>query len=128
MRLNQITIGSVDLARSERFYCTSGLVLIVKDDHYLRFECADGESTFSVEQVTTAPSDEHVTIYFETDDVDDTYARLAQAGVDFVQPPQDMPWLWREVRLSDPDGHQLCIYHAGRNRRYPPWRLADGPG
>jgi uncharacterized glyoxalase superfamily protein PhnB len=60
--------------------------------------------------------------------VDDTYARLAQAGVDFVQPPQDMPWLWREVRLSDPDGHQLCIYNAGRNRRYPPWRVADGPG
>jgi catechol 2,3-dioxygenase-like lactoylglutathione lyase family enzyme len=128
MRLNQTTVGSLDLERSERFYRTLGLVLIVKDDHYLRFECADGQSTFSVERVESAPTNEHVTIYFETDDVDGTYARLTGAGVEFLQPPQDMPWLWREARLHDPDGHQLCIYYAGHNRRYPPWRLPDASG
>jgi hypothetical protein len=25
--------------------------------------------------------------------------------------------------LRDPDGNILCLYHAGDNRRNPPWRL-----
>ena len=128
MRLNQVTVGTVDIDRAERFYRALGLVLIVKDDHYLRFECPDGESTFSVERFSTKPanrppSDEQVTVYFETDDVDACCARLTGLGIEVVQPPEDMPWLWREARLDDPDGHRLCIYHAGSDRRFPPWRL-----
>jgi hypothetical protein len=34
-----------------------------------------------------------------------------------------MPWLWREARLRDPDGHRVCLYRAGQNRKNPPWRL-----
>ena len=45
------------------------------------------------------------------------------AGIDFDTEPADMPWLWREARLRDPDGHHLCLFRAGDNRRYPPWRL-----
>ena len=37
--------------------------------------------------------------------------------------PMDMSWLWREARLADPDGHRLCLFHAGENRKHPPWRL-----
>jgi hydroxymethylpyrimidine/phosphomethylpyrimidine kinase len=25
--------------------------------------------------------------------------------------------------LKDPAGNVVCIYHAGQNRRYPPWRI-----
>ena len=39
--------------------------------------------------------------------------------------PEDKNWMWREARLRDPDGHQLILYHAGNNRKYPPWRLLD---
>jgi catechol 2,3-dioxygenase-like lactoylglutathione lyase family enzyme len=123
MNLNQVTIGSTDLGRAERFYASLGLRLIVRYGHYLRFECPQGDSTFSVELVEGRPADSALTIYFETDRVDAEYARLVEAGVIFDQEPADMPWLWREARLRDPDGNRLCLYHAGANRQNPPWRL-----
>ncbi|MFD6158262.1 VOC family protein [Nocardia sp. NPDC060256] len=125
MRLNQVTVGSTDLARSERFYLLLGLRLIVKTDHYLRFECPDGGSTFSVDLVRSVSDDEQVTVYFETDDLDDQCTRLMDAGIAFDSAPSDQSWLWREARLRDPDGHRLCLFHGGDNRRNPPWRLAD---
>lgn len=123
MRLNQVTVGSTDLDRSESFYRTLGLTLIVKDEHYLRFECPEGGSTFSVDLVVDVPQHEQVTLYFETDDVDGTYQRLRAEGIEFEQGPANMPWLWRESRLRDPDRHRLCLFHGGENRRNPPWRL-----
>jgi catechol 2,3-dioxygenase-like lactoylglutathione lyase family enzyme len=127
MRLDQVTVGSTDLERSETFYRTLGLRLIVKDDHYLRFECPEGDSTFSVELVDHGPGNEQVIVYFENDDLDGAYERLTAAGIEFDQPPTDMPWLWRESRFQDPDGHRLCLFHAGENRRNPPWRIATTP-
>ena len=123
MNLNQITIGSTDIPRSEAFYTLLGLRLIVKTDHYLRFECPDGDSTFSVDLVPAAGGNEEVTIYFECDDLDAQCQRLEAAGVTFDQQPADMPWLWREARLHDPDRHRLCLFHAGVNRHDPPWRV-----
>lgn len=123
MRLDQVTVGSTDLDRSEAFYRTLGLTLIVKDEHYLRFECPDGDSTFSVDLVGSVPEFEQVTVYFETDDLDGAWQHLRADGIEFEQAPADMPWLWRESRLRDPDGHRLCLFHAGENRRNPPWRL-----
>lgn len=123
MRLNQVTVGTTDVARAERFYTTLGLRLIVRDDHYLRFECPEGDSTFSVELVDVAPTREHVTVYFECDDLDGVVARLAADGIHCEGPPTDMPWSWREARLRDPDGHALCLFRAGKNRTHPPWRL-----
>ena len=127
MRLDQVTVGPTDLERSETFYRTLGLRVIVKDDHYLRFECPDGDSTFSVEFVDNVPGTEQVIVYFENDDLDGAYERLIAAEIEFDQPPTDMPWLWRESRLRDPDGHRLCLFHAGENRRNPPWRIATPP-
>jgi len=123
VRLNQVTVGTTDVARAERFYTALGLRLIVRDQHYLRFECPDGDSTFSVERVEGVPAGEAVTVYFETSDLDAEVERLVRSGIAFEQPPQDMPWLWREARLRDPDGHAVCLYYAGPNRTDPPWRL-----
>jgi catechol 2,3-dioxygenase-like lactoylglutathione lyase family enzyme len=123
MRLNQVTVGSTDLTQAERFYTTLGLRLIVRDDHYLRFECPEGASTFSIESVARVPAHEAVTVYFEAQDLDAEYERLVRAGITFDRPPEDMPWLWREARLRDPDGHAVCLFSAGSNRTHPPWRL-----
>jgi catechol 2,3-dioxygenase-like lactoylglutathione lyase family enzyme len=123
MRLNQVTIGSTNLDRSERFFTTLGLTVIVKDSHYLRFECPVGDSTFSVESVEAVGPSEQVTVYFECDELDREYERLRRAGVEFELAPSDMPWRWREARFRDPDGHRFCLFHAGENRRYPPWRV-----
>jgi catechol 2,3-dioxygenase-like lactoylglutathione lyase family enzyme len=129
VRLDQVTVGSTDLDRAEAFYRGLGLELIVKNDDYLRFECPVGGSTFSVVVVEAVQEWEQVTLYFESDDVDGTYRRLRSQGVEFEHPPTDMEWLWRESRLRDPDGHRLCLFHAGENRRNPPWRLSppDSP-
>ena len=127
MRLNQVTVGSSDLDRSQEFYEAIGLLLIVKDDNYLRFECPRGESTFSVERVAAVPEAEQVTIYFESENVDADHARLVAAEIRFEHAPADMPWLWREARLRDPDGHPLCLFQGGDNRRYPPWRIGGRP-
>ena len=54
-------------------------------------------------------------------------AELRKKGVIFELEPTDQDWLWREAYLRDPAGNKLCIYHAGENRRNPPWRVKDEP-
>ncbi len=41
----------------------------------------------------------------------------------FQEMPTDKSWLWREARLQDPDGNQLVLYYADRNRKDPPWKV-----
>jgi hypothetical protein len=48
---------------------------------------------------------------------------LEARGIRFDLEPTEQPWLWREARLRDPDGHALCLFSAGENRLHPPWRL-----
>ena len=51
MNLNQVTIPSIDVVRAMNFYKKLGLKLIVHThDAYVRFECPDGDSTFSIHQ------------------------------------------------------------------------------
>jgi len=124
VRLNQVTVAVRDLDAAKAFYRLLGLYLIVDSPHYARFECPGGEATFSLDLDPEAKGGASV-IYFECDDLDAECHRLAGAGVCFDQPPADQPWLWREARLHDPSGNRICLYHAGANRRYPPWRV-DG--
>jgi len=48
---------------------------------------------------------------------------LIAKGIVFDTDPADQSWLWREAWLSDPAGVKLCLYYAGKNRRFPPWRI-----
>ena len=75
--------------------------------------------------VPAMPAGETAVIYLESDTLDADVARLKAAGFTFAQDPKDEPWLWREARLSDPDGNRLCLYWGGENRLNPPWRVAD---
>jgi len=67
-----------------------------------------------------------VVTYFECGDLDQQVSSLEQAGITFDTAPTDQPWLWREARLRDPAGNVVCLYHAGVNRKDPPWRVAGG--
>jgi hypothetical protein len=49
--------------------------------------------------------------------------KLKREGIPFDAQPRDQPWLWREAYLHDLDGNVICLYHAGANRRNPPWRI-----
>jgi catechol 2,3-dioxygenase-like lactoylglutathione lyase family enzyme len=123
MNLNQVTLPSRDVERSAEFYRRLGFSQIVSSlPRYARFECPDGGATFSLHQVDSPPLTETI-IYFECDNLDAVYDELKKQGVVFDQAPADQPWLWREAYLRDPDGNVLCLYHAGTNRRFPPWRV-----
>ncbi|MDJ0653519.1 MAG: VOC family protein [Xanthomonadales bacterium] len=127
MNLNQITLPAIDVAVSAAFYRRMGFRQIVDGaPGYARFECQDGGSTFSLHQVSKT-ADRGWTVYFECEDLDATVVRLENLGFRFKQEPRDEPWLWREARLEDPSGNEVCLYHAGENRRFPPWRLAAQP-
>lgn len=125
MNLNQITVPSLDIAKSIAFYQTLGLKLIVKSDHYARFECPDGSSTFSVHLTEELPNGAGISVYFECTDLDEKVNALIRKGIVFDQLPKDQTWLWREAYLKDPDGNQLILFYAGDNRLNPPWRIQD---
>lgn len=125
MQLNQVTVSARDLEASIAFYRTLGLKLIVKNDHYARFECPDGGSTFSLHLDPEARGVNETTIYFENDDLDGVVARLKARGIAFDADPVDQSWRWREAYLRDPTGNRICLYKAGEIRRFPPWRLKD---
>ncbi len=124
MNLNQITIPSLHLEKSVAFYKKLGLHLIVESlPHYARFECPQGDATFSIHLVEKLPKGEGIIVYFELRDLDAFVNELVEKDFDFVELPNDKNWLWREARLKDPDGNQLILYHAGENRKNPPWRI-----
>jgi len=126
MNLNQITIPSLDLTKSIPFYEKLGLKLIVESlPHYARFECPDGNSTFSIHQTESLPKGDGIYIYFECDNLDEYVNDLMKKGVEFDLQPTDQKWLWREARLKDVDGNQLILFYGGENRLNPPWRLKN---
>lgn len=124
MNLNQVTIPSIDVEKSIAFYEAIGLRIIVKAlPHYARFECTNGDATFSIHKVEKLPEGEGVYVYFETQNLDEEVAHLRENGIQFDLLPTDQSWLWREARLKDPDSNQLILYFAGDNRKNPPWRV-----
>ncbi len=124
MNLNQVTVPSLDLSKSIPFYQQLGLKLIVESlPHYARFECPDGDATFSIHQVEKLPTGEGIYVYFECDNLDTLVDELITVGVTFEELPNDKRWLWREARLKDPDNNQLILFYGGDNRKNPPWRI-----
>lgn len=124
VNLNQVTLPALDLDRSVAFYLAMGFTLIVHSPpRYARFECPEGEATFSLHCVSDVVPGTGVVVYFECADLDARVEQLLAAGIGFTQLPTDQRWLWREARLSDPSGNEICLYRAGDNRRHPPWRV-----
>ncbi|MCA3254277.1 MAG: VOC family protein [Alphaproteobacteria bacterium] len=122
MELNQVTVPLDDYAASVAFYRLLGLRQIVDSPpDYARFECPGG-ATFSVHR-TGFPGGRGTVAYFECVDLDAEVTRLKSAGVEILSGPRDEDWLWREARLLDPAGNEICLYRAGEARRFPPWRI-----
>lgn len=125
MNLNQITLPVTDFELSVAFYCDMGFTLIVHSPpRYARFECPEGDSTFSLHSVEGPTSTIGVVVYFECSDLGARVQHLLAAGFEFTQLPVDELWLWREARLADPSGNVICLFRAGDNRKNPPWRVA----
>jgi catechol 2,3-dioxygenase-like lactoylglutathione lyase family enzyme len=124
MNLNQVTVPTQDLNRSIGFYEKLGLKLIIKAlPNYARFECPEGDATFSIHKVDNLPEGNGIMVYFECQHLDAYVAELIEKGISFDELPNDKRWIWREARLKDPDKNQLILYYAGNNRKNPPWRI-----
>ena len=124
MNLNQVTVPSLNVENAILFYEKLGLKLIVKTlPNYARFECPDGNATFSIHLTETLPQGDGVYVYFECEDLDAHVVSLKEIGIQFEKEPTNERWLWREARLKDPDGNQLILFYGGENRLNPPWRI-----
>ena len=128
MRLNQVTVPLIDYEKSVAFYKLLGLKLIVDaPPRYARFEFpeADGgePATFSIEKVEGWTGGDWPELFFETDDLDSVVERLKANGVVIEFGPVMQSYLWREAQIRDPAGTRIKLYHAGENRRFPPWRV-----
>lgn len=123
MDLNQVTIPCNNYEASVGFYKALGFLQIVDSPpRYARFETESG-TTFSVHSAKSTPGNPDFIVYFEVIDVDSVVLELKGKGLVFDEEPSDQRWLWREAYLRDPAGNRICIYHAGENRRFPPWRI-----
>jgi hydroxymethylpyrimidine/phosphomethylpyrimidine kinase len=123
--LNQVTLPCTDYEASVRFYKALGLSQIVDSPpRYARFETDTG-ATLSIHSVESRPDGSDIVVYFEVPDVDREVRKLKDLGLSFETDPADQQWLWREAYLRDPAGNLLCIFHAGDNRRFPPWRIRE---
>lgn len=124
MNLNQVTVPARDVALSVEFYKKLGLKLIVDSiPRYARFECPDGDSTFSIHKSEIFTPNPDLVIYFECEDLDAKVLELKQNGIEFETDLTDQIWLWREIYLKDPAGNTICLFYAGENRKNPPWRV-----
>ena len=120
MNMNQVTLPVADIDAAADFYRRMGFTQIVDTPHYARFECPNGEGTFSLMLDNRGYG---AVIYFEHEALDEWVLSLKSKGFCFDHEPEDMPYLWREALLRDPSGNRIKLYWAGENRRYPPWRV-----
>ena len=122
MDLNQVTLPVTDMETATEFYRRMGFLQIVDTPHYARFECTEGQATFSL-LLDAADTTQSSTIYFENEALDDLVTSLKDRGIEFAQDPTDMSFRWREAVLFDPAGNKIKLYWAGEDRRNPPWRV-----
>lgn len=52
---------------------------------------------------------DNVLIYFETEDLEEAYARIAAAGANIIHPIERQHWGQMVFRFHDPDGHVVEI-------------------
>lgn len=125
MNLNQVTIYTDKPLETAEFFGKLGLVLIVDSlPRYARLECPDGDSTLSIQESSAESSSRGtIVLYFECEELDRTVDDLKSKGLVFDEDPSDRPWLWRQSYLKDPNGNRICLFHAGENRKNPPWRV-----
>ncbi len=124
MNLNQVTVYTDKPIETVEFYQKLGLKIIVDSlPRYARLECPNGESTLSISQAENVIESSNIKLYFECENLDDEVKRLKELGLSFELEPTDQSWLWREAYLKDPNGNNICLFHAGENRKNPPWKV-----
>ncbi|HEX4677671.1 MAG TPA: VOC family protein [Gaiellaceae bacterium] len=123
-QLNAIGIVVSDMERSIRFYRLLGLdVPETPGEGHVETTLASGTRLmFDTEEVVksfrpewTRQAGNQLSLAFECTspaEVDETYARMVQAGFDSEKEPWDAFWGQRYAQLQDPDGVPVDLYAA----------------
>lgn len=122
MDLNQVTLPVHNMVEATVFYLKLGFIQIVDTPYYARFECPNGDSTFSLSLDENDFSNGAI-LYFEHEHLEQWIQDLKAKGVSFIQELQEERYLWKEAVLKDPSGNKIKLYWAGENRLNPPWRV-----
>ena len=108
MNLNQVTVPSLDLSISVPFYKKLGLKIIVDaPPHYARFECPNGESTFSIHKTEELPVGTCIYVYFECENLDERVEYLLKKEFYLTNILQINGGCDRKQDYKGPDGNQL---------------------
>jgi uncharacterized glyoxalase superfamily protein PhnB len=112
--LSAIGIVSSDLERSRAFYRLLGLEISAGDDHvsaetasgvYVMFDTEDVMRSFRPDWSRENGNQVALAFACETPaEVDETYARIVEAGFESVKEPWDAFWGQRYAQVRDPDG------------------------
>lgn len=119
MKFASIRLVSNDLERLAAFYTLLTGVAVTRlgpEFAELRLEGATVALTGPrmIEQfnagAAVAAANRSALLEFQVDDVDGVRTRLADALLDYVMPPTNMPWGNRSMLLRDPDGNLVNVF------------------
>ncbi len=107
-----IHTGADGFAAMRAFYLKA-LALPVRTDRpgFVSFEWGDMRLTIAVHSgvAGSAVDADRILVNFSTTDIDVAVARLADAGVPVVRPPEPESWGGRVATFRDPDGNLLQL-------------------
>jgi catechol 2,3-dioxygenase-like lactoylglutathione lyase family enzyme len=112
-------LRTTDLDASIRFYVEKlGFTLGFRWSDFYAGICA-GPAEFHLKRVDArdpsidyVAAGDHVTLYFQVDDLDALADSLASRGVALLAGPVERPWGTRELILRDDQGHTLYFGEA----------------
>src|SRR5271157_1579019 len=124
LTFNHAMIYVKDVERGMHFYHDFMGFKLIEDFRYegtavyarLRAPGGDGTIALHLAGPGVSLASDGVRLYFEVRDLDGFCRKLQQKGFYITQMPRMMPWGWRHAYLNDPDGHEISLYWAGKNR------------
>jgi lactoylglutathione lyase len=116
--LSVVRIFVRDFERSLAFYTdTLAMPLALAADGWAQLDT--GAAQLALERVTEGDSEgsaltgRFLGVSLAVADVDAAYARLRRAGVDFLAPPERMPWGGTLAHFRDLEGNVLTLVGTG---------------
>jgi lactoylglutathione lyase len=106
-----ITLWVRDFERTVRFYRDMmGLPVLEANESFARFGTGGTQLAFhALGPGDPAPGDRGLEIHFQVAEVDPVYYELRGRGVEFKEPPANMPWGVRMAAFADPEGWTVEI-------------------
>lgn len=126
MKITNLCFWTQENKLAEKFYKKVGFEVVRSDDD-MSVVALDGfeiwlvnmraEAQFAHDALAPAKGS-GMYVYIRVDDVDATYKRLTQSGIQPATEPKNWPWGNREFIAKDPDGYKLCFWQKIELPRY----------